>query len=108
MRQVVPSGQCVAYVKAACRASQTSAWRRGERVKDNADIPQGAAIATFDPDGTYGNHTDQRSHAAVYVSQDARGLKVYDQWSGQPVHQRVIRFGGGSPANDGDDLYVIA
>ena len=40
----------------------------------------GTAIATFDPDGRYGNHTDGRSHAAIYLGQDATGIRVIDQW----------------------------
>ena len=72
-------------------------------------IPAGTAIATFDPSGTYGNHTDGRSHGAIYVSQNADGVLVYDQWTGQPVHQRTIHFrnGSGSAVNDGDQFYVV-
>ena len=36
------------------------------------DIPSGTAIATF-PNGKYSGH------AAIYVSQDYRGIQVYDQ-----------------------------
>jgi hypothetical protein len=73
-------------------------------------IPEGTAIATFDPAGTYGNHTDGRSHGAIYVSQVAgQGLDVYDQWLGQPVHQRMIHFrkGVGLAVNDGNQFYVV-
>jgi hypothetical protein len=37
------------------------------------------------------------------------GLLVLDQWRGQPVHQRVIRYRGGQgdAVNDGDRFYVI-
>lgn len=38
----------------------------------------GTAIATFDPSGKYGNHTDGRSHAAIYLGQDATGIQVLD------------------------------
>ncbi len=74
-------------------------------------LPKGTAIATFDSHGKYANSLDGTSHAAIYVSQDGTGITVWDQWSGQPVHQRVIRFRGGAPGvkpvNDGDAFYVI-
>lgn len=106
--QVVETGQCVAYVQVACKAPHTSHWRRGGLVKGDASVPPGTAIATFDPDETYGNHTDGRSHAAIYVKQDEHGLTVYDQWVGQPVHQRVIRFNGDRSVDDGNAFFVIA
>jgi len=108
--QVVGTGQCVAYVEVACKAPLTAKWKQGKQVKGNgSSIPVGAAIATFDPDGKYGNHTDGRSHGAIYVGQDAIGLQVWDQWLGQVVHQRTIRFQGGKakPDNDGDCFYVV-
>ena len=110
--QVVGTGQCVAFVEKASGAHLTSGWRRGTTVKGNAaQIQKGTAIATFDSNGTYGNHTDGTSHAAIYVGQDANGIQVWDQWTGQPVHQRTVRFQGGAPGvkpvNDGDAFYVI-
>jgi len=38
-----------------------------------------------------------------------QGLAVYDQWLGQPVHQRTIHFrnGAGLAVNDGNQFYVI-
>jgi hypothetical protein len=35
------------------------------------------------------------------VHQDDRGIWVYDQWQGQPVHKRLIRFEGGSGGKRG-------
>ena len=107
----VGNGQCVAFVQKSSGAPVTSGWHLGPKVKANA-IQNGTAIATFDADGAYGNHTDGTSHAAIYISQDASGLQVWDQWTGQPVHRRTIRFQGGAagvkPVNDGDAFYVIA
>ena len=105
---VVGSGQCVAFVQEASGAPVTSLWTRGAKVRDG-DAPEGTAIATFDPDGIYGNHTDGRSHAAILGEQQDGGLLVWDQWLGHPVSQRVIHFRGGSgePVNDGDQFYVI-
>jgi hypothetical protein len=52
---------------------------------------------------------DGSSHAAIYISQDDEGIRVWDQWVGQPVHERLIRFRGktGNAVNDGDAFHVI-
>jgi hypothetical protein len=105
--QAVGTGQCVAFVQTASLAPFTHLWKQGALVKGNTTIATGTAIATFDPNGTYGNHTDGTSHAAIYTGQDDTGLHVWDQWTGQPVHQRVIRYGEPKPVNDGNKFYVI-
>ena len=106
--QAVGSGQCVAFVERAAGAPLTAQWRRGAQVKDSHP-PAGTAIATFDPDGIYGNHIDGRSHAAIFLEQNPGGLLVWDQWSGHPVSQRIIRFNnaGAQPVNQGEHYYVI-
>jgi hypothetical protein len=112
---VVGSGQCVAFVAKAAGAPPTLHWSRGKKVAGNLLLTGGTAIATFDQNGKYGNHTDGRSHAAIYVSQNSLGIQVYDQWLGQPVHTRNIAFHRSSaktakpvnPVNDGDAFYVI-
>lgn len=106
--EAVGNGQCVAFVVAAADTPHTADWSRGELVK-GANVPSGCAIATFDPDGTYGNHTDGRSHAAIFVAQHPDGLLVWDQWVGHPVSQRTIHFrdGQGHAVNDGDQFHVI-
>lgn len=107
----VGTGQCVAFVQQASGAPQTLLWTRGKKVKGDLTIPKGTAIATFDAQGKYTNSLDGTSHAAIYVSQDSIGIEVWDQWKGQPVHQRRIRFQAGAagvkPVNDGDAFYVI-
>lgn len=107
--QAVGSGQCVAYVQYAAGCPHTSHWRRGRKVRASDDIEPGTAIACFDPNGRYGNHTDGRSHAAIFVEETGAGLVVFDQWRGQSVHQRTIRFRGGKGkrVNDGDAFCVI-
>ena len=104
--QVVGSGQCVDFVKAASGAPQTSLWKEGVKVK-GAIILTGTAIATF-IGGEYPSHA-HGNHAAIYVSQNTDGLVVWDQWTGQPVHQRTIHFRAGAvdPSNDGDAFSVI-
>ena len=69
--KVIGSGQCVAFVEAAAKKPLTARWTRGRIVAGDATIPEGTAIAAFDPSGTYGNHTDGRSHGAIYVTQVA-------------------------------------
>ena len=107
---VVGSGQCVAFVQAASGAPLTGSWKKGSLVKGQTLLATGTAIATFSSSGVYTNSTDGTSHAAIYVSQSKAGILVWDQWLGQPVHQRTIRFQGGKgakPVNDGDAFYVI-
>ncbi len=106
----VGNGQCVAFVQKASRAPLTKDWKRGDLVKGNAMVAKGTAIATFDPNGRYGNHTDGSSHAAIYMGQDGKGLNVLDQFvvpQNHPVQPRTIRFGGNPAANDGEAFFVI-
>ena len=109
--KVVGSGQCVAFVEQASTAPHTALWKRGGKVKGDLTIAPGTAIATFNAAGVYTNSTDGTSHGAIYVSQDALGISVWDQWTGQPVHQRVLHFRGGAPGvkpvNDGDAFFVV-
>lgn len=109
MGKPVGTGHCVALVREVTGAPITTQWRRGAKVRDNPDLVPGTAIATFDPNGRYGNHVDKRSHAAILLAVNSDGLLVVDQWLGQPTHQRTIKFrdGGGDPVNDGDAFHVI-
>jgi hypothetical protein len=84
----------------------------GRKSKNRESDQTGSVVATFDPNGRYGNHIDGRSHAAIYLGRNAAGIQVLDQWNGhavQPVHERTIRFrnGHGVKANDGDQFYVV-
>jgi hypothetical protein len=109
--RTVGAGHCVDFAKAAAGVPRTAAWRKGAEVRGNADIGRGTAIATFEADGTYTNESS--NHAAIYLYQDDRGIWVYDQWQGRPVHKRLIRFEGGrdsgrgSKSNDGTRFAAI-
>ena len=109
--RVIGAGHCVDFVKAAAGVPRTAAWQEGAPVPGNPRLARGTAIATFGSDGRYTSETG--NHAAIYLHQDERGIWVYDQWQGQPVHQRLIRFEGGSGAkrgsksNDGRRFAVI-
>lgn len=109
--QVVGTGHCVAFVEAASGAPNTGLWKQGKLVKGEPAIEPGTAIATFSAAGEYTNSLDGTSHAAVFVKQDTNGILVWDQWTGQPVHQRWIRFQGNAPGvkpvNNGDFFCVI-
>ena len=72
-------------------------------------LPPGTCIATFDDDGSYGNHTDGRSHACIYLRDVEAGIEVFDQWVGHPASPRVIRDknGAGLPVDDASRFAVI-
>ena len=109
--RVIGAGHCVDFVKAAAGVPRSAAWKEGAEVRGNPDIAPGTAIATFESDGSY--TSESGNHAAIYLDQDGRGIWVYDQWRGQPVHKRLIPFEGGSGAkwgsksNDGRRFAVI-
>jgi hypothetical protein len=105
--KVVGDGQCAVFVQKCAGAPLAEFWTPGLPVKGN-DIPRGTAIATFDANGRYPNKPTG-NHAAIYDGQDETGIWVYEQWKGQPVQRRHIRFKGrkGSPSNDGDAFSVI-
>jgi hypothetical protein len=108
---VIGAGYCVDFVKAAAGVPLTTAWKEGAPVRGNPHIAPGTAIATFESDGSY--TSESGNHAAIYLYQDDHGIWVYDQWRGQPVQKRLIRFEGGSGAkrgsksNDGRRFAVI-
>jgi hypothetical protein len=63
----VGNGECVALVQRATGAPTTDKWQAGALVQGNTSLPPGTAIAVFDADGKYGNHTDNTSHAALLL-----------------------------------------
>ncbi len=114
----VGSGECVPLVERATGAPLDAHWRQGARVQGNMSIAPGTAIATFDNDGRYGNHTNHTSHAAIYLGQDSRGITVIDQYnvhrsgrltSHKPPSERTLRFGRNQgPISDrGEYFYVV-
>jgi len=107
--KVIGNGHCVPFVREVTGLPATAAWRRGDPVQ-GSDVASGTAIATFDPNGRYGNHTDGRSHAAIFLTEHSDGsIEVLDQWVGQSVHQRTIRNrrGAGDAVNDASRFYVV-
>src|SRR4051794_16300441 len=102
------SGQCVALVQVYTKAPLTSSWKEGVTVKGDTSIARGTAIATF-VGGKYPNQA-HGNHAALYLSQDAAGIQVMDQWkSKSTIASRTLRFQGKNkdgtfvdPSNNGD------
>lgn len=83
-------------------------------VEGNASkIKRGTAVATL-VNGKYPNQ-DKGNHAGFYVSQDANGIVMVDQWETLPKpHKRTLKFLGkeadGSfkdPSNNADAFSVI-
>ena len=116
----VRDGECVSLVKQATGAPLTTRWIRGVRVK-GAKLASGTAIATFGPNGRYAGH------AALYLGQNAEGIRVVDQSgrrpavrnakgkliqaarSAQPPAIRIIKWAsrGGHGEVDNGDLYFV-
>jgi hypothetical protein len=105
----VGTGHCVSLVREVTGAPNTAQWRRGAQVRGSNDLAPGTVIATFDESGRYGNHVDGRSHAALLLAVKDDGLMVVDQWTGRPVHERLIKYrnGAGDAADDGDRFFVV-
>lgn len=105
---VVANGHCVRYVQTVAAVPHTSQWKPGRKVR-GGNVTPGTAIATFGPDGKYTNRVDGSAHAAILIAETQDGLVVLDQWQGQPVQQRTIRWrvGNGPAVNDGDAFHVI-
>ena len=111
----VGSTQCVVLVQTYAKAPKTSSWKEGAVVRGNQKIAKGTGIATF-VGGKYPN-ASSGNHAALYICQDASGIKVMDQWSGPSkpkVSSRVLKFKGKNkaggytdPSNNGDSFSVI-
>ena len=110
---LVGTQQCVELVKKHARAPATSLWREGAVVRGNMLLTKGTAIATF-VNGKYPNKPTG-NHAALYVSQDASGITVVDQWTGSgKIRKRVLVFKGKDkngnfvdPSGNGDAFSVV-
>lgn len=110
--RMIGDGQCVAFVRAATGAPSTADWSAGPLVQGNTSLPRYTAIAVFDKDGHYGNHTDGTSHTALIVSQNKKGMYVIDQWK-KGSHFPQGRFilwhnpGSSSPIENGENYRVV-
>jgi hypothetical protein len=109
----VSTGSCASLVMYFTRVGVAALWKEGDHVRDNKTIKRGTAIATF-VDGKYPNN-EHDNHAALYVSQDAGGIQVLDQWSSKKtITTRTMSFQGKAkdgtyidPSNNGDAMSII-
>jgi hypothetical protein len=108
MGTVVANGHCLRHVQVVAGVTHSSSLRRGDPVRGSSCAP-GTVIGTFDEDGRYANATDGSSHVAILLAETDEGLLVVDQWQGQPVHERLIRFrdGEGSAVNDASRYHIV-
>jgi hypothetical protein len=112
----VDSKQCVALLQHYANLPPTSQWKEGQIVLGDLTVPKGTAIATFVA-GQYQSHATG-NHAAFYLSQDAGGIWVMDQWANDTtkpkVSKRYLRRKGKlangqfiDPSNNADAYSVI-
>jgi hypothetical protein len=85
----VGSKQCVDLVKHYGHLPQTALWKKGKQVFGDHMIAKGTAIATF-IDGKYPT-LNHGNHAAFYLSQDAGGIWVMDQWANDDKKPKVSK-----------------
>lgn len=112
----VGSKQCVALLQYYAKLPQTTTWKEGRLIIGEFLLTKGTAIATF-VNGKYQSHATG-NHAAFYISQDAGGIWVMDQWASDTtkpkVSKRYIRRKGKfpkggyiDPSNNADAYSVI-
>jgi hypothetical protein len=111
---LVSTGSCASLVMHYTRVGVANKWKKGERVRGNATMKKGTAIATF-VNGVYPN-LPHGNHAALYVSQEADGIWVVDQWADlEKPQKRKLQFKGPNnaagpypdPSNNGDAFSII-
>lgn len=112
----VGSKECVELLKHYAGLPPTALWKQGDTVVGNVQIQKGTAIATFS-NGRYAS-LFTGNHAAFYISRDAAGIWIMDQWSNDKtkpfVSKRYVRRKGKSqdgryvdPSNNADAYSVI-
>jgi hypothetical protein len=107
---LVGNGQCPQICQVHGHVPLTSTWVAGPKVRGNTMIPRGTAIATF-INGKYPSHA-HGNHVAIYIEQDeAKGVKVFDQWQGKKggAGYRWLPWKDGvsDRSNDGTAMSVI-
>ncbi|MEJ8810691.1 BPSL0067 family protein [Variovorax ureilyticus] len=112
---LVGTHQCVVLLQHYAKVPHTSSWTEGRKVHGNASIAKGTAIATF-VNGKYPNRSTG-DHAAFYLSQNAGGIWVVDQWKHTTklkVQRRYLKSLGKNkdgtfvdPSNNADALSII-
>lgn len=112
-RKAVGNSQCPVLPQAASGAALTRFWVKGPLVKGNAHVPEGTVIASGWDEHGYYRSKPHGNHAAIYLSQSSKGLRVLDQWKGKEAwieahgFERTLPFGKGDVSNGGDHFYVV-
>jgi hypothetical protein len=95
----VGTKECAVLVQYYAKAPPTTSWKPGADVLGSPPVAKGTAIATF-VNGAYPNKGNG-NHAALYISRDAAGIYVMDQWSNDvtkpKVSKRYLRKKGKNP-----------
>lgn len=109
------TGQCPILPQVTFHAPKVKFWIKGPIAKGNAKIPSGTLIASgfYAKSGYYMNKSSG-NHAAIYISQDDKGILVADQWDGKEVKtygfERTLPFKGPKSkdtSNHGDHFHVV-
>ena len=85
----VGSKHCVALVQHYAKAPATGLWGQGKIVLATTSLAKGTAIATF-VDGKYRSHASG-NHAGLYLSQDAGGIWIMDQWLSDATKPKISK-----------------
>jgi hypothetical protein len=110
----VSTGSCASLVQYYLPVGKAATWVAGAAVTESGvTIAKGTAVATF-VNGVYPNSASG-NHAAFFISKDADGITVMDQWSSKAsIGSRKMAFKGKNadgtfkdPSNNGDALSVI-
>jgi hypothetical protein len=111
MGKPVKDGTAVSFVQDVAKLPEPSKWGKGAKV-EGTPIRPGTPIATIKADGAFS--AVRGNHAAVYITQNKKGIWVYDQYMTaagvqKPVDARFLKFknGVGSPSNDASAYSVI-
>jgi hypothetical protein len=110
----VSTGSCASLVQYYLPVGKAATWVAGSAVTESGlAIAKGTAVATF-VNGRYPNKPKD-NHVAFFISKDADGITVMDQWASKAsIGSRKMAFKGKNadgtfkdPSNNGDALSVI-
>src|SRR5947209_747332 len=84
----VGTGECAVLVQRYAKVPLMRGWKPGDAVRGNMNIKKGTAVATF-VNSEYPPAQGRPGHAAFYLSQDASGVMVMDQWANDATKPKV-------------------
>lgn len=111
--KVVNDGECASGVQQVFHdhygkwvLNLTKTWKAGAKVFGNKSVKPGTAIASF----SGGKYTGKGCHTAIFVSQSATGIKVYDQWKGKADKwstRELTKVARNPNSNQADRFFVL-